>query len=246
MNIAIVFAGGSGTRMKSNGVPKQFLKVYGKPIIIYTLEKFSSHPDIDAIAVICIKEYLCLLKELIIKFKINKVKWIEPGGKVPLESQYIGLRAVSSTLTSDEKHIVLMHDGVRPFIDGITITKCLESVKRYGTAITMSPAIETIITVDKNDNVQSTIKRNDCRLGRAPQCFLLNQLIAVHEKALADGIRDDTSLFIDSATLMQYYGYPIHVVEGPIENIKITTPMDFYIFKALIDAKENSQIFGLE
>ena len=139
-----------------------------------------------------------------------------------------------------------MHDGVRPFINATTITKCLESVRKYGTAITMSPAIETIITVDKNDNVQSTIRRNDCRLGRAPQCFWLDELLAVHKKALSDGIRDDTSLFIDSATMMQYYGYPIHVVEGPIENIKITTPMDFYVFKALLDAKENSQIFGLE
>lgn len=246
MNIAVVFAGGSGTRMKSKGLPKQFLEAHGKAIIIYTLEHFDNHPLIDAIIVVCIKEYIGYLQKLIRKAGLTKIKWIEPGGKSPLESQYIGLKRIQAECSKDEKHIVLMHDGVRPLIDADCITNCIEGVKEHGTAITMSPAIETIITVDSNDNVKKTLRRKDCRLGRAPQCFYLDQIIKVHERAMADSLRDDQDLFIDSATMMQYYGYPVHVVEGPASNIKITTATDYYVFKALIDAKENSQIFGIE
>lgn len=246
MNIAVVFAGGSGTRMKSKGLPKQFLEAHGKAIIIYTLEQFDNHPQIDAIMVVCIKEYIEYLKKLIQKAGLTKIQWIEPGGKSPLESQYIGLKKIKAECSSDEPHIVLIHDGVRPLIDEACITNCINCVRQHGTAITMSPAVETIITVDDNDNVQNTFRRKDCRLGRAPQCFYLDQIISVHDKAMADGLRDDQDLFIDSATMMQYYGYPVHVVEGPASNIKITTATDYYVFKALIDAKENSQIFGIE
>lgn len=246
MNIAVVFAGGSGARMKSKGLPKQFLEAHGKAIIIYTLEHFDNHPLVDAILVVCIKEYIDYLQKLIKRAGLTKVKWIEPGGRSPLESQYIGLKTIQADCSIGESHIVLIHDGVRPLIDEDCITNCIRSVKTYGSAITMSPAIETIITVDDNDNVQNIIRRKDCRLGRAPQCFYLDQIISVHEKAMADGIRDNQELFIDSATMMQYYGIPVHVVEGPASNIKITTATDYYVFKALIDARENSQIFGIE
>ena len=89
--------------------------------------------------------------------------------------------------------------------------QCIESVKKYNTAVTMSPAVETIITVDKEDNVQSTMRRKNCRLGRAPQCFWLNEILDIHNRAIDDGIRDTPDLFIDSATMMQYYGLPIHL-----------------------------------
>lgn len=246
MNIAVIFAGGAGTRMKSRGLPKQFLEVHGKPIIQYTLEHFERHTDIHAIAVICIREYIEHMRGIIDAARIKKVKWLLPGGKTPLESQYIGLCAVKDTELEADRHIVLMHDGVRPLIDADTITRCIHSVKECGSAITISPAIETIITVDANDEVVSTFKRKDCRLGRAPQCFYLNDLLGVHNRALADGLRDVPDLFIDSATMMQYYGKPIHVVEGPVENIKITTAQDFYVFRAIIDAKESFQILGID
>ena len=246
MNIAVVFAGGCGTRMKSRGLPKQFLEVHGKAIVIYTLEHFENHPEIDAILVVCVSEYMDYLRSLIGKAGFKKVRWIVPGGKTPLDSQYLGLKKISEDCPLEGKHIVLLHDGVRPLIDEKTITDCLDSVKAYGTAITMSPAIETILKVDDQNNVQSTIRRADCRLGRAPQCFYLDEILAIHERAMADGLRDDQTLFIDSATMMQYYGYDVHAVEGPASNIKITTPTDYYVFKALLDAKENSQIFGIE
>lgn len=246
MNIAVVFAGGSGTRMRSKGLPKQFLEVHGKAIIVYTLEQFDNHPMIDAIVVVCIKEYIGYLKKLIAKAGLTKIRWIEPGGKSPMESQYIGLKRIETDCGQEERHIVLLHDGVRPLIDAECITKCIECVKEHGTAITVSPAIETIITVDDNDTVQNTYPRRCCRMGRAPQCFYLDQILTVHEKAMADGLRDDQTLFIDSATMMQYYGYPVHVVEGPASNIKITTASDYYVFKALIDVKESSQVFGIE
>lgn len=246
MNAAVIFAGGSGTRMKSRGLPKQFLEAHGKAIITYTLEHFDNHPAIDAVVVVCIREYIDYLKKLIAKAGLTKVKWIVPGGASPLASQYIGLKKLEEELPKEERHVVLLHDGVRPLIDEDCITRCIESVKQYGNAITMSPAIETIITVDEENNVQNTYPRKDCRLGRAPQCFYLDEILSVHERAMADGVRDRADLFIDSATMMQHYGFSLHAVEGPASNIKITTATDYYVFKALIDAKENSQIFGIE
>ena len=240
MNTALIFAGGAGRRMHSAGTPKQFLELHGKPIIIHTLEHFDRHPEIDAIAVVCIAGWVDYLKELLVRFHIKKVRWIVPGGETSQESTRAGLGILEANCDPRDT-IVLIHDGVRPLITEKVISDNIAAVKEYGNAITAAPAIETIITVDENEDVTELIDRQSCRLARAPQSFYLSDIIAMHQKAMADNY----DKMIDSASLMIHYGVKLHLVEGPAENIKITTPSDFYIFKAIQEARENMQILGL-
>ena len=240
MNTALIFAGGAGRRMHSAGKPKQFLELHGKPIIIHTLEHFDRHPEIDAIAVVCIAGWVDYLKELLVRFHIKKVRWIVPGGETSQESTRAGLGILEANCDPRDT-IVLIHDGVRPLITEKVISDNIAAVKEYGNAITAAPAIETIITVDENEDVTELIDRQACRLARAPQSFYLKDIIAMHQKAMADNY----DKMIDSASLMIHYGVKLHLVEGPAENIKITTPSDFYIFKAIQEARENMQILGL-
>lgn len=240
MNTALIFAGGTGTRMKTTGRPKQFLELHGKPIIIYTLEHFEKHPEIDSIAIVCIDGWIDYLKEQLCKFGIKKVKWIVPGGSTSQDSTRNGLYAIAAD-QNPEDTIVLIHDGVRPLINDAVISENIACVKENGNAITVVPAIETIITTEGGNCVSSVIDRNTCRLARAPQSFVLSEIIAMHEKAT----EDNYDQMIDSASLMIHYGKTLHMVEGPMENIKITTPSDFYIFRAILEARENLQIWGM-
>nr|WP_317283899.1 2-C-methyl-D-erythritol 4-phosphate cytidylyltransferase [uncultured Sellimonas sp.] len=239
MNIGVIFAGGIGTRMNSKALPKQFLKMYGKEIIIYTLEHFEDHKDIDAIVVACVKEWIPFLEELVDRYRLQKVKKIVPGGITGQDSIYQGLKAAKE-VAGNEKSIVLVHDGVRPLINEDLITDCIRSVKEKGSAITTAPVIETIICSEEG-KVDQIIDRSKCLVARAPQCFWIDELLEAHEKAREAGRLD----FIDSASIMSHYGKELFLVEGPVENIKITTPMDFYTFKALFEARENSQLFGI-
>jgi 2-C-methyl-D-erythritol 4-phosphate cytidylyltransferase len=238
MNNVLIFAGGAGRRMNSRSKPKQFLKLYGKEIIIHTLENFQNHPDVDNIVVVCIKGWITYLQKLLAQYRMDKVRLIVAGGKTGQESIYNGLCALSDFAPEDS--IVLVHDGVRPFVTDTLISDCIKSVKKNGSAITVTPATETIVELDgkKIDNITD---RSKCYLAKAPQCFYLGQLLAAHEKAIKDG---NTNM-IDSASLMRHYGHKLFVVPGAADNIKITTPADFYTFRALYDARENQQIFGL-
>lgn len=239
MNIAVIFAGGIGRRMNTKALPKQFLKLYGKEIIVYTLEHFQKHKDIDAIVVACVADWIPFLEELLEKYQLTKVVKVVPGGETGQDSIYAGIEAAHQ-ITSDEKSVVLIHDGVRPLIEAKTITDCLECVKENGTAITVAPAIETIIRVNEKACISDVIERSSCLMARAPQCFYLNEIYQAHLKAREENRHD----FIDSATLMKHYGHSLSVVQGPVENIKITTPMDYYTFKALSEARENLQLYG--
>lgn len=238
MNIAVVFAGGTGQRMNTKTTPKQFLKLHGKAILIYTLECFEEHPDIDKIIVVCLEPWIHTLQRLIAQDGISKVASIVPGGDSGQASIRNGIFEAARLFPDDS--IVLIHDGVRPLLSADTITNCISCVKEHGSAVTVVPATETIVQ-EEDGKIYSMIERQSCRLARAPQCFYLKDIRRAHEMALEEG-RDD---FIDSAYLMSHYGHDLYVVEGGSENIKITTPPDFYIFRAIMDAKENEQILGL-
>lgn len=240
MNTALIFAGGTGERMNSKSKPKQFLELHGKPIIIYTIEWFEKHNEIDNIVVVCLEEWIDYLKDLIIKYQIKKVDWIVRGSNTSQLSIFNGLDVLYKDRDIPKDSTVIIHDGVRPLISESLITKNIESVKKYGSAITMSSAKETIITINKTNKVEDISSRELCRIAKAPQCFYLNDIYLAHTKAMDDGIEN----FIDSASLMNNYGYKLHGVEGSDQNIKITTPIDYYVFKAICDARENSQIFG--
>jgi 2-C-methyl-D-erythritol 4-phosphate cytidylyltransferase len=241
MNYALIFAGGTGTRMSGAAKPKQFLELHSKAIIIHTLEIFENHPQIDGIAVVCIESWLDYLKGLIAKDGLKKIKWIVPGGNSGQESIFNGLKAIHDDPATSDDDIVLIHDGVRPLINGDVITDNIECVKKNGVAITVSPAIETIAIVDGSDRITDTVTRDKCRLARAPQSFKIGDIYGSHQKAIAENKFD----FIDSASMMSYYGFSLYTVLGPAENIKITTPSDYYIFRSLTEVKENQQIFGI-
>lgn len=236
---ALIFAGGTGKRMNTKTLPKQFLELHGKPIIIHTIEHFESHPEIKDIVVVCVDDWLDYCKDLLAKFNIKKVSQVVPGGETGQMSIFNGLEALREKYQGNDDY-VLIHDGVRPLIDEETIFKNIESVKKYGTAITVKPVIETVVQVDEEDIINNVIERSTCQTAVAPQSFVLSEIYSLHMRAQAEKLFDMT----DSATLARYFGLPLHTVMGGSENIKITTPSDFYIFRAIYEARENAQIFG--
>jgi 2-C-methyl-D-erythritol 4-phosphate cytidylyltransferase len=238
MNFAVIFAGGSGSRMHTKSRPKQFLEYQGKPIIIYTLELFDNHPMIDGIVVACVEEWIPFLEKMLKKFEINKVLKIVHGGETGQDSIYNGLDAAKNCSKS-ETDVVLIHDGVRPLITEQTITDNINKVHEEGSCITCIPAMETFI-VNQPDGSLEIPTRADSQIARAPQSFYLKDILAAHEQARAEGRND----FIDSCSMMHHYGYKLGRVIGPMENIKITTPTDYFIFKAMVEVHENQQIFG--
>lgn len=238
MNIAAIFAGGAGRRMHTTSRPKQFLELNGKPIIIYTLELFDNHPDIDAIVVACIEPWIPFLEKQIRKFEINKVVKIVPGGSTGQDSIYRALCAAEEVSRSKDD-IVLIHDGVRPLIVEQTITDNINKVKAEGSCITCVPATETFV-VKEDDGSLDIPERDNSLIARAPQSFRLADILSAHRQALAEGRHD----FIDSCTMMSHYGFHLGTIIGPMENIKITTPTDFFVFKAMVEVHENQQIFG--
>lgn len=242
MNIAVIFAGGVGSRMHSKEKPKQFLEMYNKPIIIHTIEYFENHPSIDAIVVVCIEDWIPYFEKLLYKFRIEKVKKVVPGGATGQLSIYNGLKA-AETIAGSERAIVLIHDGVRPLINEKVITDNIASVEKHGSAITTAVVKETILVVnDGTSTIDYVPSRKNSRVARAPQSFWLDEILEAHEKSLAEG---ETNC-IDSCTMMQKYGHDLFLVDGPGENIKITTPEDFYTMRAILEAKENAQIYGFE
>lgn len=236
-SVAVIFAGGSGSRMRTVSKPKQFLEFRGKPIIIYTLELFDNHPDIDGIIIACIEPWIPYLKKSIRKFEINKVIDIVPGGNTGQDSIYAGLEAARKKYTDED--IVLIHDGVRPLITEQTITENIECVKKNRSCITCIPATETFI-VKQDDGDLEIPSRDKSLIARAPQSFFLVDILRAHQQA----IQENKHNFIDCCTMMSHYGYKLKTIIGPTENIKITTPTDYFIFKAMVDVHENQQIFG--
>ena len=240
MNIALIFAGGTGSRINSRTRPKQFLELNGKPIIIHTLEYFEDAQSIDAICVVCLEGWIAYFNDLVKKFNLRKIRWVVPGGDTGQDSIFKGLSAVYEDESVPRDAIMLIHDGVRPLINVNTVEDVVACARENGNAITVTSAYETIITVDENENVNDVVDRKRAKLARAPQAFHLNDIYSAHIRA-----REENFDAIDSATLMRHFGHRLFTVEGPVENIKITSPSDFYIFRAIYEARENSQIWGL-
>lgn len=241
INIGVIFAGGVGSRMHSKAKPKQFLEIHDKPIIIRTLEHFENNDEISAVVIACVEDWIPYLEKLLYKFRIEKVKKIVKGGATGQLSIYNGLCAAEE-IAAGRNAVVLIHDGVRPLINSNLISENIKSVKEFGSAITAGIVKETIVVIDGDGNIEQVPSRDKSRVAKAPQSFWLKDIIGVHRKALSDGMTNS----IDSCTLMKSYGYKLHMVDGPYENIKITTPDDFYSLRAILDAKENDQIYGFD
>lgn len=237
MNIAIIFAGGSGTRMKTHGLPKQFLKVEGKPIIIKTLENFEKNKNIDKIYISCKEDWIDYLKEEIENYHISKVAKVVAGGETGQDSIYNGLRVASEENPKDS--IVLIHDGVRPFITQELINNNIEDVKKYGSSITSTPCFETAIISEDGENVEEVPNRDIMYTAQAPQCFYLGKIVEVHEKVRKT--KEKYEGIVDSCNLMRKNGYDVHITIGNRNNIKVTTPTDYYVVQALYKYEKDEE-----
>lgn len=240
MNIAIIFAGGSGIRMGA-GIPKQYLEIEGKPVLIHTLELFEEHDEIDKIYLAINADYIEYTEELIEDFQITKVAGIAEGGSSAQDSIYNALRKAREENPGDS--IVLIHDGVRPFIDYDVISRNIEGVRQHGSAITSTLCYETIMISKDGKNVSSVPYRKETYAAQAPQSFYLDGILDAHEQIRSRANRYEN--IVDACTLYKELGRTTHIVLGNRGNIKVTTPEDVYMFRALLQYRESEQAFGL-
>lgn len=240
MNIAIIFAGGNGVRMGA-GIPKQFLEINGKPIIVHTLQQFQNHDRIDKIYIAVLEKYIPYMKVLCEDYRLTKVIGIVAGGETGQDSIYNALKKAEAE--NPEESIVLIHDGVRPFITCNVINNNIDGVEQYGNAITCTPCFETILLSRNGETVGSVPFRKETYSAQAPQSFYLRDILAAHEQIRS--MPDRYENLVDSCTLVRVLGQTVHMVPGNRGNIKVTTPEDVYIFRALLNYRENEQAFGL-
>ena len=240
LNIAIIFASGSGVRMGA-GIPKQFLEVNGKPILIHTMQLFQYHRKIDKIYVAVQESYIPYVEGLVQDFRLTKVAGVLAGGETAQDTIYLAMKRAMEE--NDENSIVLLHDGVRPYVSYNVISDNIESVEKYGSGITCTPCYETILISKDGTGVDSVPYRKQTHAAQAPQSFYLKDIIAIHDRIRARENKYED--MVDACTMCNSLGIPVHMVPGNRGNIKVTTPEDFYIFRALLSYRENEQAFGL-
>lgn len=238
MTTALIFAGGTGQRMNARAKPKQFLELHGKPVIMYTLEHFEFHPEIDNIVVVCIESWITEMKHLLRQYAFEKVSLIVPGGREGFDSIFNGLQALEGKCERDD--IILIHDGVRPLISSELISANIETVKEKGTAITVEASVESAVRLDTDGKIVEVPPRAMMYTAKAPQSFRYGFIWDLYQKARAEKIS-----MIDSAHLCSVFGIETHTVVSTPNNMKITSPTDYYIFRALYESMENEQIFGI-
>lgn len=229
MNIALIIAGGSGNRMGQD-TPKQFIHIEGYPVIIRTLKCFERHPDIDVIAVVCLKGWETVLQSYAKKYGITKLKHIYPGGDTGMSSIHNGIYGLKQDGYNDDD-LVLIHDSVRPLLAQSIISSNIATCKAYGYAITGIKCREAILLSEDGFSSTQSIPRDTLVRTQTPQTFKLGNIIAVHEEAEKKGIKDSVA----SCTLIaELGGREMHIVPGSDVNIKITTPDDLDLLKSLI------------
>lgn len=234
MNIALLIAGGSGNRMGQD-IPKQFMHVDGCPIIIHTMRCFQRHPDIDAIAVVCLKGWETVLQAYANQFSIDKLKYIFPGGNSGMESIHNGIYGLKDAGCGDED-LVLIHDSVRPLLSQDIISSNIAICKAYGYAITGIQCREAILESEDGFSSTTSIPRDKLIRTQTPQTFRLRNILNVHEEAKVKGIADSVA----SCTLVaEVGGREMHIVPGSEKNIKITTVEDLEILKALMHTSKD-------
>lgn len=243
VNYAIVLAAGVGQRMRNGGLPKQFLKLMGKPIIIYTLEKFEASREIDQVIVVCHGSYIDYMRELLRLYQIKKANDIVVGGSDRQRSLRRGLNIIVEN-GGKPQDIVAIHDGVRPLVDLATIQENIRVAKQYGCAITVHPVTETVVVTQAEEaNMADFKKRSDTYSMTAPQTFQLGKIIEAYEKVDQSG--EGEMPLLDAAMVYAQAGGEVHLVKQQGANIKITTPEDYYFLKAMLELEENKFVFGL-
>jgi 2-C-methyl-D-erythritol 4-phosphate cytidylyltransferase len=231
-NIALIIAGGSGVRMHQD-IPKQFLTVNEKPVIVYTLEAFQKHADIDSIAVVCLEGWEQVLRAYANQFNISKLKYIVKGGKNGQSSIRNGVYELAEHFDKDD--IVLIHDAIRPMVSQEIISDCIVKTKQYGCAIATIPCAEAMLSTEDGKMSSGSYPRDNLKRTQTPQGFYLGDICSLHKKALEAGITNS----IASCTLKIEMGEQVYFSAGSEKNIKLTTVDDIDIFKALLLAKRS-------
>lgn len=233
MNIALIIAGGVGARMGQD-IPKQFLSVNDKPVIVYTLEAFQRHPRIDSIGVVCVGGWEDVLCAYARQFGISKLDLVVPGGENGQDSIRNGLLALESAGRGPED-IVLVHDAIRPMVSEEVITDCIDVTERCGNAIAVVPCAEAMLTTDDAERSTGSYPRDGLKRTQTPQGFKLGDLCDLHRRALEAGITNSVA----SCTLAVEMGGVVHFSKGSERNVKLTTVEDIDIFKALLASKRS-------
>lgn len=228
MNIALIIAGGSGNRMGQD-IPKQFINVYDKPVIIYTLESFQRHPQIDAIEVVCIDGWHEILWAYARQFNISKLQWVVSGGKTGQESIRNGVYNLEGKAKDDD--VIVIHDGIRPLVDEFVLTDVIMKARKYGNAVTSLPYNEQIFVVCKEDEstTKQYIPRETLRRVSTPQAYKFKKLNDAYHEAFAKEIGIYGSAYTN--TMMVELGETLHFAVGSDKNIKLTTKDDLELFK---------------
>lgn len=235
MTVAIIIAGGSGHRMNQD-VPKQFLNVNDKPVIIYTLEGFQKNPEIDAIEVVCIDGWHDVLRAYARQFNIDKLKWVVSGGETAQESIRNGVFALRDVCGPED--IAIIHDGIRPMVEDFVLSDVLAKCREYGNAVTSLPYNEQIFVADDEKSTTKYIPRDTLRRVSTPQAYRYEKLLWAYEKAFAEKIGIFTSTYTN--TLMVELGERLYFAAGSEKNIKLTTKDDFELFKAYITMEKDT------
>ena len=242
MNYGLILAGGVGQRMRSSGLPKQFLEVFGKPIIIYTLEKFEQCGDIDETIIACNSTWIDHMEELVRKYSLKKVSQVIPGGRNRQDSIINGIRCIQKCGASDTD-VIVIHDGVRPLVQENILSENVRIAAKYGSAMTVRPVVESVVITDKEKASFDDFKRRDETYSlTSPQSFSLKTIVDIYEKIEN---KDTPMPLLDSALVFTYLGNDIHIIKENNQNIKITTPEDYYILRAMIELQENKAVFGI-
>jgi 2-C-methyl-D-erythritol 4-phosphate cytidylyltransferase len=235
MNIAVVIAGGSGKRM-GHDIPKQFINVFDKPILMYTLESFEKHPMIDAIELVCIDGWHDVVRAYAKQYGITKLKWIVSGGETGQESIRNGVYNLDSVCTEDD--VVIIHDGIRPLVDEAVLTDGILTCKKYGNAVTSLPYNEQIFVVDDEISTVKYIPRETLRRVATPQAYKFGKLNWAYHEAFEKEIGIYGSSYTN--TMMVELGERLYFAAGSDKNIKLTNKDDLEMFKAyLLSEKQN-------
>lgn len=221
----LIFAGGVGSRMNSRDVPKQFLKVDGVPIIIRTISYFEQHEQVERIVVVCLESWIGELKTELEEYRIRKVEEILPGGQTGFQSIHIGLEYFRGNM--DPEDVILICDGVRPCLSEKLITQCIENAQIYGSAVPVTPSIDSVLYSEDGKNCRTNITRKKIYITQAPQGYPLQVILDAHGEAIRKGIES-----VSSADLMIELGKEVHLFAGIRENIKVTTVEDLNALRA--------------
>ena len=237
MNIAVLIAGGSGKRMGQD-IPKQFINVYDKPVLLYTMESFERHPQIDAIEVVCIDGWHDVLRAYARQFNISKLKWIVSGGASGQESIRNGVYNLDGKVQPDD--IIVIHDGIRPLVDASVLTDVLIKAQKYGNAVTSMPYNEQIFIINPDDSstTKQYIPRETLRRVSTPQAYRFDLLNEKYHEAFEKKIGIYGSSYTN--TMMVELGVTLHFAAGSDKNIKLTTKDDLELFKAYLKADKDT------